>query len=55
MSPIEYIRAAYRHRHDLVPQLLAVLAMGAILTYHALTSPHAELALLQNLKATRLR
>ena len=39
MSPIEYIRAAYRHRHDLVPQLLTVLAMGVILTYHALTSP----------------
>jgi len=39
MSPIEYIRAAYRHRNDLVPQLLTVLALGVILTYHALTSP----------------
>jgi hypothetical protein len=39
MSPIEYVRAAYRHRQDLVPQLITLLAMGAILTYHALTSP----------------
>ncbi|MFM0418729.1 hypothetical protein [Paraburkholderia aromaticivorans] len=39
MSPIEYIRAAYRHRHDLAPQLLTVLALGVILTYHAMTSP----------------
>ena len=32
MSPIEYIRAAYRHREKLVPQLLTVLAPGVILT-----------------------
>jgi hypothetical protein len=39
MSPIEYIRAAYCHRNELVPQLLTVLALGVIFTYHALTSP----------------
>ncbi|MFM0123347.1 MULTISPECIES: hypothetical protein [Paraburkholderia] len=39
MSPIEYIRAAYRHREKLMPQLLTLLALGVILTYHALTSP----------------
>ena len=39
MSPIEYVRAAYRHRNELVPQLLTVLVLGVILSYHALTSP----------------
>ncbi|MCC8397274.1 hypothetical protein LJ656_32385 [Paraburkholderia sp. MMS20-SJTR3] len=39
MSPVDYIRAAYRHREKLVPQLLTLLAIGIILTYHALTSP----------------
>ncbi|MFM0692218.1 hypothetical protein PQQ64_07955 [Paraburkholderia graminis] len=28
--PVEYIRAAYRHREKLVPQLLTVLALGVI-------------------------
>ncbi|MFM0415684.1 MULTISPECIES: hypothetical protein [Paraburkholderia] len=42
MSPVEYIRAAYRHREKLVPQLLTVLALGVIFTYHALTSPSLE-------------
>ena len=39
MSPIEYIRAAYRLRGELAPQLFTVLALAAILTYHAMTSP----------------
>ena len=39
MSPFEYLRAAYRHRHELAPQLLTLLALGVILTYHAMTSP----------------
>jgi hypothetical protein len=42
MSPVEYIRAACRHREKLVPQLLTVLALGVIFTYHALTSPVLE-------------
>lgn len=42
MSPVEYIRAAYRHREKLVPQLLTVLALAVIFTYHALTSPGLE-------------
>jgi hypothetical protein len=42
MSPVEYVRAAYRHREKLVPQLLTVLALGVIFTYHALTSPALE-------------
>jgi hypothetical protein len=39
MSPVEYIRAAYRHRERLMPQLVTLLALGILLTYHALTSP----------------
>ncbi|MFM0007363.1 hypothetical protein PQR57_41225 [Paraburkholderia dipogonis] len=39
MSPVDYIRAAFRHRSELVPQLTTVFALGAIFTYHALTSP----------------
>jgi hypothetical protein len=39
MSPIDYVRAAYRYRRELVPQLLTVVVIGIILTYHALTSP----------------
>jgi hypothetical protein len=39
MSPIEYVRAAYRLRAQLAPQILTVLALGVILTYHAMTSP----------------
>lgn len=39
MSPLEYIRAAYRHREKLMPQLLTLLAISVIITYHALTSP----------------
>ncbi|WP_157056250.1 hypothetical protein [Candidatus Burkholderia verschuerenii] len=39
MSPIEYIRAAHRLRARLAPQIFIVKALGAILTYHAMTSP----------------
>ncbi|BCQ30406.1 hypothetical protein NK8_85970 (plasmid) [Caballeronia sp. NK8] len=39
MSPIQYIVAAYRLRAKLAPQIATVIALGAILTYHALTSP----------------
>ncbi|AQH05286.1 hypothetical protein A9R05_40345 (plasmid) [Burkholderia sp. KK1] len=39
MSPIQYIVAAYRLRNKLAPQLFTLLALGAILTYHAMTSP----------------
>lgn len=39
MSPIEYIRAAYRHRAKLIPQLVTAFALAVILTYHALTNP----------------
>ncbi|SAK57592.1 hypothetical protein AWB76_02477 [Caballeronia temeraria] len=39
MSPVEYIRAAYRLRAQLAPQIFTVLALGVILTYHAMTSP----------------
>jgi hypothetical protein len=39
MSPVEYIRAAYRRREKLMPHLLTLLAISVILTYHALTSP----------------
>jgi hypothetical protein len=39
MSPIDYIRAAYRLRSQLAPQIVTVMALGAILTYHAMTSP----------------
>lgn len=39
MSPVEYIRTAYRHREKLMPQLMTLLALGIIVTYHALTSP----------------
>ncbi|MDR5776896.1 MULTISPECIES: hypothetical protein [unclassified Caballeronia] len=38
MSPIEYIRTAYRLRTKLVPQLATVFALAIILTYHALTN-----------------
>ncbi|WP_165489505.1 hypothetical protein [Paraburkholderia hospita] len=38
MSPVDYIRAAYDHRSDLVPQLTTGFALVAIFTYHALTS-----------------
>ncbi|TCK32510.1 hypothetical protein B0G84_8316 [Paraburkholderia sp. BL8N3] len=39
MSLMEYIRAAYRLRATLAPEIFTVLALGAILTYHAMTSP----------------
>jgi hypothetical protein len=39
MSPFEYLCAAYRRRQELAPQLLTLLALGVILTYHAMTSP----------------
>jgi hypothetical protein len=42
MSPIGYIRAAYRLRAQLAPQIFTVLALGAILTYHAMTDPMLE-------------
>ncbi|SAK98661.1 hypothetical protein AWB82_07229 [Caballeronia glebae] len=38
MTPVEYIRAAYRLRAKLVPQIATALALAVILTYHALTS-----------------
>jgi hypothetical protein len=37
MSPIDYRRAAYRLRAKLAPQIAVVLALAAILTYHAMT------------------
>jgi hypothetical protein len=39
MSHIEYIRAAYRLRAQLAPQIFTALALGAILTYHAMKDP----------------
>jgi hypothetical protein len=39
MSPVDYIRAAYRLRAKLAPQIATVSALAVILTYHALTSP----------------
>ena len=39
MSIIEYIGAAYRLRANLAPEIVTVLALGVILTYHAMTSP----------------
>lgn len=38
MSPVEYIRAAYRLRAKLVPQIATCFALAIVLTYHALTS-----------------
>jgi hypothetical protein len=39
MSPVEYIRAAYRVRSQLAPQIATAFALAVILTYHALTCP----------------
>jgi hypothetical protein len=39
MSRFDYIRAAYRLRHKLAPQLAFALAVVAILVYDAFTSP----------------
>lgn len=39
MSPIEYIRAAYRLRKKLPLQIFTLIALGLILSYHAMTSP----------------
>jgi hypothetical protein len=39
MSPVQYLLAAYRLRAKLAPQIATVVALAAILTYHALTSP----------------
>ena len=39
MSPIEYIRAAYRHRAQLKLELASIAVLGLILSYHAMTSP----------------
>ncbi len=38
MSPIDYLCAAYRLGAKLAPQIAVVLALAAILTYHAMTS-----------------
>jgi hypothetical protein len=38
MSPVEYIRAAYRLRAKLVPQIATSFALAIVLTYHVLTS-----------------
>jgi hypothetical protein len=39
MSPVDYIRAAYRLRAKLAPQIATAFALAVVLTYHALTSP----------------
>jgi hypothetical protein len=39
MSPIEYIRAAYRLRKELTLEIFTLIALGLILSYHAMTSP----------------
>ncbi|BDC45327.1 hypothetical protein [Paraburkholderia terrae] len=39
MSPVDYIRAAFRHRNELVPQLTTGFVLVIIFTYHALTNP----------------
>ncbi len=39
MSPIEYIRAAYRLRNNLWFEIFTLIALGLILSYHAMTSP----------------
>jgi hypothetical protein len=36
MSPIDYIRATYRLRKDLVPELVTLTTLGLILSYHAM-------------------
>ena len=41
---IDYLRAAYRLRAKLAPQITVALALAAILTYHA-NKPVAALAL----------
>ncbi len=38
MSPIEYIRAAYRLRNNLWLEIFTLIALGLILSYHAMTS-----------------
>ncbi len=39
MSPTEYIRAAYRLRSELALEIFTLIALGLILSYHAMTSP----------------
>jgi len=39
MTPIEYVRAAYRYRALLKFELTAAVLLGLIMTYHAMTSP----------------
>jgi hypothetical protein len=39
MTPIEYIRAAYRLRNKLLLEIFTLIALGLILSYHAMTSP----------------
>jgi len=39
MSPFEYIRAAYRLRKELSLEIFTLIALGLILSYHAMTSP----------------
>lgn len=38
MTPIEYIRAAYRLRKQLSLEIFTLAALGLILSYHAMTS-----------------
>jgi hypothetical protein len=37
MSPFEYVRAAYRLRRKLALELLVLLALAVIVTYHIMT------------------
>jgi hypothetical protein len=39
MSPIELLRAVYRFRRDLKPQLAALSVIIVVLSYHAMTDP----------------
>lgn len=39
MSAVDYIRTAFRHRTELVPELTTILALGVIFTCHPLNSP----------------
>jgi hypothetical protein len=42
MSPIEFLRAAYRLRATHAPLLAVTFVLGAILTYHALVDTSFE-------------
>jgi len=39
VSPIQLIRAVYRFRSDLIPQLAVLAAVAVILSYHVMTDP----------------